>query len=238
MNNKSFIIYSALILAIGIVCLGALLKSGIEGFRDSERVVTVKGLSERTVEADHVLWPLQYKIIGNDLTTLYGAMETNNQKIIGFLKSNGISESDISVALPTVVDLYADRYVNTNDVRSRYNITATVTVTSKNIDQVLKAMNNTSTLLKDGLAVSSDEYGSSAIVFTFEGLNGIKPEMIQEATQSAREAAQKFAEDSSSKLGKIKSASQGQFSITDPDKNRPYMKQIRVVTTIQYYLKD
>ena len=183
MNNKSFILYSALRLALGIVCLGALLKSGIIGFKDSERVVTVKGLSERTVKADNVLWPLQYKIIGNDLNTLYGTMETNNEKIIAFLKSNGINANDISIALPTVVDLYADRYANTSELRSRYNITATVTVTSKDIDQVLKAMNNTSTLLKDGLAVSSDEYGSSAIVFTFEGLNGIKPEMIQEATR-------------------------------------------------------
>ena len=62
--------------------------------------------------------------------------------------------------------------------------------------------------------------------------------MIQEATQSARQAAEKFAEDSESRLGKIKTASQGQFTISDPDRNRPYIKQVRVVTTIQYYLKD
>ena len=238
MKDKAYVIYAALILAVGIVVLGLSLKSGILGVKDSERVVTVKGLSERTVKADNVLWPLQYKIIGNDLTALYSTMETNNQKIIGFLKSNGIAEGAISIALPIVVDLYADRYANTNDLRSRYNITATVTVTSKDIDKVLQAMNNTSILLKDGLAISSETYGSSAIVFTFEGLNGIKPEMIQEATQSARQAAEKFAEDSNSKLGKIKTASQGQFSITDPDSNRPYIKQVRVVSTIQYYLRD
>ena len=238
MEKKNYVIIAALILAVGIVVLGFSLKSGILGVKDSERVVTVKGLSERTVKADNVLWPLQYKIIGNDLTALYSTMEANNQKIIGFLKSNGIAESDISVALPTVVDLYADRYANTSELRSRYNITATVTVTSKDIDKVLQAMNNTSILLKDGLAVSSEEYGSSAISFTFEGLNSIKPEMIQEATQSARQAAEKFAEDSESRLGKIKTASQGQFTISDPDRNRPYIKQVRVVTTIQYYLKD
>ena len=147
---------------MGIVVLGFSLKSGILGVKDSERVVTVKGLSERTVKADNVLWPLQYKIIGNDLTALYSTMEANNQKIIGFLKSNGIAESDISIALPAVVDLYADRYSNTNDIRNRYNITATITVTSQDIDKVLEAMNNTSILIKDGLAVSSQEYGSSS----------------------------------------------------------------------------
>lgn len=236
--KKVIIPLAAFILALGLVCLGALLKSGITGFKDTERIVTVKGLSERTVRADNVLWPLQYKIIGNDLTSLYTDMEKNNQKIIAFLKSNGIEESDISIALPVVVDLYTDRYVNTSEVRSRYNITATVTVTSQKVDRVLEAMNNTATLLKDGLAISSSEYGTSTIAFSFEGLNAIKPEMIKEATQSAREAAEKFAEDSDSRLGKIKVASQGQFTITDPDRNAPYIKQVRVVTTIQYYLKD
>ncbi len=237
-NNKWTIIVSSLILALGFVCLGVQLKTGIKEFREGDRVVTVRGLSERTVQADNVLWPLQYKIIGNDLNTIYATMEQNNNKIIDFLKSNGIAEADISVALPEVIDLYAERYVNTNDVRSRYNITATVTVTSTNITQVLKAMNNTSTLLKDGLAISFSEYGNNAIVFSFKGLNNIKPEMIKEATESAREAAKKFAEDSDSKLGKIKSASQGQFSITDPDKNAPYIKQVRVVTSVEYFLKD
>ncbi len=237
-NSKWVILTSSLILALGFVCLGALLKGGIKDFKESNRVVTVRGLSERTVEADNVLWPLQYKIIGNDLTALYATMEQNNRKIIDFLKANGISETDISVALPEVVDLYADRYANINDIRSRYNITATVTVTSTNIPQVLKAMNNTSTLLKDGLAISFSDYGSNAIVFSFKGLNKIKPEMIKEATKSAREAAEKFAEDSESKLGKIKWANQGQFTITDPDKNAPYIKQVRVVSSIEYYLKD
>ncbi len=237
-NNKWTILISSLILALGFVCLGAQLKTGIKEFKEGDRAVTVRGLSERLVQADNVLWPLQYKIIGNDLTALYATMEQNNKKIIDFLKSNGIAEADISVALPEVIDLYADRYVNTSELRSRYNITATVTVTSNNISQVLKAMNNTSTLLKDGLAISFSEYGSNAIVFSFKGLNSIKPEMIKEATRSAREAAAKFAEDSDSKLGKIKSASQGQFSITDPDKNAPYIKQVRVVTSVEYFLKD
>ena len=167
MNNEWTTLISSLILALGFVCLGALLKNGIKDFKEGDRIVTVKGLSERTVDADHVLWPLQYKIIGNDLTTLYATMEANNQRIISFLKSNGIAESDISVALPEVIDLYADRYVNTNDVRSRYNITATVSVTTTNVKQVLEAMNNTSVLLKEGIAISFSEYGSNAIFFTF-----------------------------------------------------------------------
>ena len=62
--------------------------------------------------------------------------------------------------------------------------------------------------------------------------------MIEEATISAREAALKFAKDSQSTLGKIKKATQGQFSITNRDENTPHIKNVRVVSTIEYYLED
>ena len=74
--------------------------------------------------------------------------------------------------------------------------------------------------------------------YSFNGLNDIKPAMIEEATVNAREAAEKFAKDSNSKLGKIRQASQGQFSISDRDINTPYIKNVRVVTNVVYYLND
>ena len=74
--------------------------------------------------------------------------------------------------------------------------------------------------------------------YDYTSLNSIKPKMIEEATKNARAAAEKFAKDSDSKLGKIKKAYQGQFSIDDRDANTPYIKKIRVVTTIDYSLED
>ena len=69
-------------------------------------------------------------------------------------------------------------------------------------------------------------------------LNEIKPSMIEEATSNARAVAQKFAQDSNSKLGKIKKASQGQFEVASRDKNSDHIKNIRIVSTIEYYLAD
>ena len=74
--------------------------------------------------------------------------------------------------------------------------------------------------------------------FQFTGLNTVKPAMIEEATKNARASAEKFAQDSGSILGKIRRANQGQFSITDRDSNTPYIKSVRVVTTVEYFLKD
>jgi hypothetical protein len=62
--------------------------------------------------------------------------------------------------------------------------------------------------------------------------------MVEESTRNARATAEKFAKDSDSELGKIRRATQGQFSITDRDNNTPYIKNVRVVSTIEYYIKD
>ena len=236
--KRNKIIISATLLAVSIVIFGFLIKSAIAGLRESQRTVTVRGLSERDVEADKVIWPLTYRIVGNDLPALYGAMEEYNATIVDFLTKFEIPQGDISVAIPTVADLRTDQWRNQSEIFYRYNIASAITVSSNDVGRVRKAMDAVSELLKKGIAVSSSEYGNSHIQFLVTSLNDVKPGMIEEATRSARQAAEKFAEDSDSKLGKIKSATQGQFSISIPDSNTPYKQQVRVVTTIEYSLKD
>jgi uncharacterized protein len=74
--------------------------------------------------------------------------------------------------------------------------------------------------------------------YLYSKLNDVKPAMIEQATKNARQTAEKFAKDSDSKLGKIKRASQGTFSIEDRDSSTAYIKKIRVVSTVEYYLSD
>ena len=105
------------------------------------------------------------------------------------------------------------------------------------VDTVLALMPRQSELLKKGITGSGNSW-ENQIQFQFEGLNSIKPEMIEDATKNAREAAEKFAKDSDSRLGKIKTASQGTFTISDRDSNTPYIKKVRVVSSVTYYLKN
>lgn len=237
MEKRNYVLGYAL-LAIGIVIAGWMMSRAVIRFKESERVVTVKGLSEREVPADKVIWPLVYKEVGNNLTELYSTIEATNKKIIDFLVSNGIDRNDISVAPSNLVDLQADRY-NSQPYKFRYNVTQAITVTSRNVELVRNLMSRQGDLLKQGIAITADDYRySTQFLFTSDALNGIKPEMIVEATKNARNSAEKFANDSNSKLGKIKWANQGQFSISNRDENSPQIKVVRVVTTIEYYLKD
>ena len=154
--KKSLIISSAIV-AVGIVILGLALKSGIDRFSDRDRVVTVRGLCEKEVQANKVTWPIVTKEVGNDLTSIYSKIESNNKAIINFLTSNGLASTDITVNPPQVYDQAAERYGN-QDVRYRYQVTNVVVVTSDKVDQVRKLINKQTDLLRQGIAIVAGDY--------------------------------------------------------------------------------
>lgn len=226
----------AAILAVSIAFLGLCIKWGIDDFANKDRNVTVKGLAEKEVEADKVTWPIPTKELGNDLPELYQRINTTTTKVKAFLKQHGIKDDEINVNAPVVIDLNADQYSN-NNRGFRYNITSTITVTSQNVKLVRSIMAKQGELLKQGVAVLDGGY-ENRITYEYVGFKKMKPQMMQEAIKNAEATAQEFATNSNSKLNKITKADQGQFSIDDRDANTPYIKKVRVVTTITYSLKD
>lgn len=221
-------------LMIGLIVGATLLGNAIKTSRADDRSVSVKGLCEREVKADKVICPFAYKEGGNNLQQLYVTIEQKNNMIIDFLKEAGLADAEITVSAPKVVDTRTEWSGSQNQYN--YIITSVVTVCTDKVDTIVKLQSRQGELLQKGIATASSwEYQT---VYSFTKLNEIKPAMIEIATKNARETAEKFAADSNSKLGKIKRATQGQFTITDRDSNTPYMKNVRVVTSIDYYLKD
>lgn len=227
----------AIIISIGLLLLGVFIERGFSEFAGRDRSVNVKGLAEMEVPADKVTWPLVYKSLGNDLNALYEEIKRSNRTITEFLKEKGLTDKEISINAPVIVDMKAERYGNNQDSPYRYNVTTVITVTSNKVDLVRGLITEQGELLKRGIAITTGDYQYN-IQYEYTGLNTIKPQMIEEATKNARQAAEKFAKDSESTLGKIRHANQGQFSISDRDPNTPHIKKVRVVTTIDYSLED
>lgn len=220
----------------GLASLGYLLAQSVLNNKLLERSVEVKGLSEREVAADIAIWPITFNVADNDLGHLYASIEEKNALISDFLAKQGFTTDEITVAAPFVVDKQAREYNSASEnTRFRYTARSTVTVYTGKVDTVRNAMIKLVELGRQGIAISSDNYSTQ---FLFTGLNQIKPEMIEEATKNARETAAKFATDSASSLGKIKHASQGQFTIADRDSSTAHIKKVRVVSTVEYYLSD
>ena len=227
---------SAALVALGLLALGLCIKAGIDNYGSRDRVVTVRGLCEQEVNANVVTCPIVTKEIGNDLNGIYNKIQANNAAILSFLHANGIDDSEISVNAPEVNDLQANSY-DQRERLYRYAVTNVIVVKSEKVDQVNALIKKQTELLKDGIAIVAGDY-SYPITYDYTDLNSIKPEMIAEATRNARAAADKFAADSDSDLGKIKTAAQGQFAIDNRDQYTPYIKTVRIVTYITYYLED
>lgn len=236
-NNKISFSLLGVFIFLGLSALGYFLSTAALEYKMFERSVTVKGLSDREYQADIVLWPIAFTVANNDLKELYNSLEEQSEKIQKFLKTNGLTKEEISLSTPVITDKIAQNYGNRHNIEFRYSGSQTVTVYSKNINKVRTIMNALSDLGKEGIVFGGDNYRTQT-EYLFTRLNEVKPEMIEEATTKAREVAQKFAADSQSKLGKIKRASQGRFSIGERDKNSPHIKKIRVVSTVEYYLSD
>jgi hypothetical protein len=226
---------TALIIALGIAIAGISVGMGFYKGRSADRYVNVKGLAEREVRADLAIWPITCRVTSNDLTTLHQGIDASKLAVTRFLAEAQFPEGDISFSVPRINDTQS---LGANErPLYRYIADVTITVRSKDIDLVKKTMQQSGKLIGKGVVLAADNW-QTPTEFLYTGLNAIKPEMIEEATKDARRAAEKFARDSGSEVGKIRTATQGYFSITDRDRNSPEIKQVRVVTTVEYFLVD
>lgn len=224
-------VFSAALLAGSIALAGLFMFLGMRQVVTKDRAVVAKGLSTRDVKADHVVWPLNFTLEGNDLAALRTRMTEASKTISGFLMDKGFEASDITIGNSTIEDRWAYSY-SSQKPTNRYSVSTTVIVSTDNVDAVIANQGSHVELLSKGLIVNVNDW---QVDYQFNGLNELKPVMIEEATINARAVAQKFADDAECRLGSIRKASQGQFSI-DADNFQPWVKHIRVVTTIEYYL--
>lgn len=235
--NKTSSLILGIALVLGLSSLGWFLSNAAIKYKEYERTVTVKGLAEREFTADVVIWPIQFTLASNNLQALYNDVDANTNTIISFLTAHGIKRADVTISAPAITDKSAQQYGGNERAEFRYTAVQTVTVYSDAIETVRQVMGQLSELGKQGIVLTGNNYAAQP-EYLFTRLNEVKPQMIEEATRKAREVAEKFAQDSDSTLGKIRKASQGQFSISARDNNNPQIKNVRVVSTIEYYLSD
>lgn len=226
---------AAIILAIGIATGGYFIGEGLFEARATQRYVTVKGLSERVVPADLAVWPIVFSVTADDLGTLQQKVEEAADKIFQFL-AQSFDEAEYSLSTPRITDYQQQFFGQGSRPPKRFSAEATVTLRTGKINAVQKSIQRAGNLVKSGVALLQGRGYQTEFFFT--GLDAIKPEMIAEATQDARRAAEQFANDSGSNVGSIRNAQQGYFSIQNRDNFSPEYKNVRVVTTIQYFLVD
>ena len=229
MFEKRF--FSASVVALGIALAGLFVYLGICRVSDKDRAVTVKGLSTRDVRADYVVWPLKFAVSGNDLRTLYADMSRVEQTAREFFMEKGFRETEMTLGNASIDDNWSGYYDRRPE--NRYTLHTSLIISTADVDRVIANQGCQSALLSKGVILNSYTWDTD---YQYNGLNDLKPQMIEEATKNARAVAQKFADDAQCSLGSIRRASQGQFTV-ETDNNQPWVKHVRVVTTVDYYLR-
>ncbi len=220
-------------LAAAIAAAGCWIGEGLLKIKSGDRYVTVKGLAEREVPADLVIWPITFNETGNDLSVLYQQSQTHARLIADFLKAQGLTDAEQSLSTPKIQDFEAEG--GRERAANRYKAEVTYTVRSTKVAEVKQAMQQSGELVKAGVAFAP--WGAPP-QFLYTKFNDLKPELLAAATENARRAAEQFAKDSDSAVGRIRSANQGQVNIEDRDSGTPDIKKVRIVTTVEYELDD
>lgn len=227
-NSKNMILGIALVLAA--LVLGIFMVCTVKTLKSYDDTVTVRGLCEKEVPADRVVLRISYSAQDNSLVDLRHAIEDNDKTIIGMLKQAGFTDDEIKYTSARINDRYDGYY--TSNISYRYGANQTINVFTSKMDLVGKLQNTI-----DGDLLKKDIISNTYASYEYNGLNEIKPAMIAESLKNARSAADEFAKNSGSEIGKMRTAYQGYFEVDDLDENTPQIKKVRVVTTVEYYLK-
>lgn len=228
-------LYPAILIAVALVISGYFVGNMHKTGKEYDRYVQVKGLSEREVKADLAVWPINAILTGNDLKALKKRIDDQNQQVYQFFMDQGFTPKEVTRGMVNITDTRSNIYNNNTSLGFRYLAKSEFTVRTSNIEKLQDALTESLNLMSNGIVLGSKNEWTP-IEYIFTGLNDLKPSMIEEATRNARQVAEKFARDSESKVGPIKIARQGQFSINNRDQNTPEIKIIRVVSTIDFQL--
>lgn len=232
-------LFAGILISIGIATAGFFISQTLYNAKVAINTAEAKGLAERRVEADRANWTLVFRVTGQnraELKTLYAQAEAHQKTIVTLLKENGFSDDEIALG---VIDYFHQEYRDENQklVDQKHELVGSIQIETNQVKQVAKVRSSVNKLIAEGVDIENQ-----APVYLFTGLNEIKPDMLKEATTNARLAANEFADNAGVKVGGIRSARQGNFYIRDAgdtynDRNK-IEKDVRVVTTITFYLTD
>ncbi len=226
-----------LFLAIGLLGGGYFVSTTLYKSHVGINTASVKGLAEREVKSDLAVWNIYFSSQAADLQSAYKAGESSRDTVKKFMLDRGFDESEMRFTLSADTREFREKGI----LRDRtYVVSVNAEVRSENVDRIEATHRDTSELIGKGILISN-----SPPQYLYTKLNDIKPELLQEATRNARLAASQFAEDAGAKVGTIRSANQGAFSIASRDGGATYgedrtsmFKKVRVVTTISFFLDN
>lgn len=238
-NRQSSLIIPGLLLSAGIAMAGFFISQTIYNAKVALNTAEAKGLAERRAKADRANWNILFTVSGasrEDLPELYEKAEQQQKIIVDLLTGGGFGDKEIKLG---VLDYQSQQFRDDKQkvVDEIHSLVGDISVETDKVDLVSVVRSQVNRLIAQGIAIEN-----RPPAYRFTKLNAIKPDMLREATKNARLAANEFASNAGVKVGGIRNARQGGFYVVDAGEEygdtAKLEKDVRVVTTITFYLTD
>jgi hypothetical protein len=235
-GNRGLVLGAVGIFSIAMVSSGYLLGDGLRRAKSAERSISVRGVSERDVTADLATWTISFSQEGAELDSVNARVEQQSAAVRRFFATSGFKPSEVSDSGVSFSRTHVD-HDDGKPTETRVTVTRSVQLRTNDVMKARAANERLPALLREGV-----ELDGSNLSYNFTRLNQLKPAMIAEATKRARNSAEQFAHDSGARVGAIRTASQGYFSVGPRDgsdgeggtgNDSPFQK-VRVVTSVDY----
>ncbi len=218
MKSNSLII--TLIAALSVIVFAWILGDSYKYKYKISNSINVTGNAKMDFESDIVKWTAFFSRKSMDLRGASEQLRKDRDLIKQFLVDQGISADEIKFDAVNINRDFSYDYDNNGrsyQTFTGYSLSQNVSIESKELDKVDNASREISTLISQGIELSS-----FAPSYYYSKLEDLKLELISQASENARQRAQNIATKSGASLGDLVKADLGVFQITGQNDNEEY----------------
>jgi hypothetical protein len=213
-------VLKSIVIAIAMVITASILANAFKKRNATLDSISVVGLGAKQFISDEILFSGDYSAKAMDAKVAYAMINADEIKVRDFFVSKGFKTNEISFSgvgfeksYRTITTELGDNNTKSEQIFDGYIAKQGITLSSKNNPELMSKIESvadqTSELINSGI-----EFNPAPIQYTYSDLPSLKHDLIEKATQDAKERAVKIVKTANGSLGKLKTASMGVFQIT------------------------
>ncbi len=217
---KSDSLLKPIIIGLAIIITAVILGNAFKNRNAKQDTISVIGLGTKDFVSDEIYWSGNFAAKAMDAKDAYNLITADKAKVKQFFLSKGFKETEIIFSGVNFDKSYRTLTIEgeNNSTKSEsifdgYTATQTISFSSKKNPELMKkietVIDQTAELINSGI-----QFNPNQVQYTFSDLPSLKHDLIEKATQDAKERAQKIVKTGKGDMGKLKDASMGVFQIT------------------------
>ena len=201
-ENKS-LVKASVVIALGLVLCALIVSISFVKVKGFGRTIAVTGAAYKPITSDYAVWEGTISVTAPTMESASMRLKSDRRKTEAFLRDEGLTEDDYEIR-----PVYIYKNYNREQVITGYSLNQTVKVEMADVDRITRLAKRASSLIDEGV-----EFNSMPPRYLFTGLDSLKLEMIQAATENAKMRAEQLARTTGREVGSPASARVGVFQI-------------------------